>query len=463
MDRLVAVMTLFFAAALSAAEPEPVFRWQREVERPPITETALVAAPLDSHFFANTRDGWPDVRLRTADDRAAAILIQRTTAVTDRTVREFWTAEQTAATVNAEHGLQIDVLLGEKEPLPHGVRVVSPLRDFEHQAYVESSVDGATWEPAGEPTLLFDYSRFVDARHDTVPFAAGSRRRFRLTIADVSAEQESQLLELHRRLSGGAETERTERTTIARRPFRVDRIEFYRDIPRPESSETKTVEFPVASFAVEEHAENQQTIVTFETQREPLTAVEVVAATENFSRAARLETERADARGVFGWQPLASGTLTRFAVGDIQRRELSIPVPETQSVKYRLVIDNRDSPPIGVTAVKAVGPLYEIRFLAEPEQTYTLVYGSPEADAGRYDTAALQAALDRRHAATPATLSAPRENPNAPAMRRPWAPWNDLRLLMGGIVLLTLLLGYVLYLVGRDLKAEGDSPLKPPQ
>src|SRR2546426_439852 len=56
---------------------------------------------------------------------------------------------------------------------------------------------------------------------------------FRITIRDVTSNQESELLELTRRLQGGKETERVERTAVERRPFRIDRIDF-RDLHRDE-------------------------------------------------------------------------------------------------------------------------------------------------------------------------------------------------------------------------------------
>jgi hypothetical protein len=106
--------------------------------------------------------------------------------------------------------------------------------------------------------------------------------------------------------------------------------------------------------------------------------------------------------------------------------------------------------------------VYELAFLAEPHRSYELHYGSPDAIAGRFDTAALQAVMRTRQAPSPVTLAPPQENPHAPAPRGRM-PWNDPRLLIGGIVLLTLGLGYVLYLAGRDLKTADRSPLDPPQ
>lgn len=453
MYRPLGLLVTLWLPALAAAEDTPAYRWLRDVDLPEIKAVTPIGVPLDSHFFQSTRDGWPDVRLRNDLGEPVAFLIRAAHELKTRTVRQSWSAEQQSAKVDAAVGLQVQLILRDKEPAPHGVRIVTPLRDFEHQVRVESSADGQAWTSAGPATLIFDYARYVDARNVVVPFNAGNHRRFRLTIEDITAEQESQLLELHRRLRGSEETERTESTAIVRRPFRIDRIEFYRDDSESVSSEPQSATYPTADFAVKENEKDHQSILTFDTQREPITEIKVITAAENFSRAATVEIELEDVNGKSAWQPLAKGTLTRFSVGAIQREELKLAIRESHAVHYRVVIENRDSPPLAVTGVELAGPLYELTFLASPNQKATLEYGSPDAKVGRYDTAALQAALSQGQALTQAKWQPPRENLDAPAGRgRAWKPWNDARVLFSGIVALTLLLGWRLYCAGRQIE-----------
>jgi len=102
-------------------------------------------------------------------------------------------------------------------------------------------------------------------------------------------------------------------------------------------------------------------------------------------------------------------------------------------VHYRVLIENRDSTPLAVTGVELTGPLYELTFLAAANRKMTLEYGSPDAQAGRYDTAALQAALSQGQAVTQAKWQPPRENLHAPTDQgRSWQPWNHPRVLFGG-------------------------------
>ena len=435
------------------ADDVPPFRWHRDVELPEVAATTLVSIQLDSNFFMATRDGWPDVRLNDNRDQSVAFLIQTAYELKARTVRQTWPVKNLVAKVDSAIGLQVELALGDDDPLPNGIRIITPLRDFEHQVRVESSTDGNSWTAAGPPSLIFDYSRYVDARNDFVPVKTGSHRRFRLIIEDVTAEQESLLLELHRRLRGTNEIDRTENTTIVRRPFRIDRVEFYRDDETSVKSHQLKVTYPVSNFAVTEREKDHQTLLTFDTKREPMTEMKVITDSENFSRSATVEAESEDNNGKMVWHAIASGTLTRFSVGTIQKQELTLSMRESHASRYRVVIDNRDSPPLTITAVEVSGPLYELMFLASTDQKFSLQYGSQDAKAGHYDTAALQAAISQGSTRIMAKLGSPDENQNVAADQIPhWVPWNDTRVLLGGIVALTLLLGWGLFTAGKRIE-----------
>ena len=433
------------------AEDCPQYRWMRDVELPEIATTTLVSIPLDSHLFMSTRDGWPDVRLNNNRDQSVAFLIQAAYDLKARTVRQTWPAQNLAAKVDSVIGLQVELVLRDDDPLPSGIRIITPLRDFEHQVRVESTADGNSWTSAGPPTLIFDYSRYVDARNDFVHVKNGKHRRFRLIFEDVTAEQESLLLELHRRLRGANEIDRTEDTTIVRRPFRIDRVEFYRDDETSVNSHQQRTKYPTSNFLVSEHEKDHQTVLTFDTKREPISEIKVITDSENFSRAATVEAEFEEMNGKLEWRVISNGTLTRFSVGSIQKDELTLSIRETHASRYRVLIDNRDSPPLTITGVELSGPLYELMFLASADQKFALQYGSPDAKAGRYDTAALQAALSQGAERITAKLASPGENQIAPQSRH-WVPWNDTSVLLGGIVALTLLLGWGLYAAGKRIE-----------
>ena len=340
--------------------------------------------------------------------------------------------------------MEITVELKEDDPQPNGLRLVSRLKNFEQRVHVFSSRTGEQWEPLGEESVIFDYSRYMDVRRDSVRFKETPNRHFRIVIDNVTAEQESELLTLTRRLRGAEETERQEQVTIERRPFRIERIDFWREVERDRSTGDKKTEYPVSEYRVEQDPQKQQTRILVDTSREPLTSLELQTLARNFSRRAVVEVEKK--RGVqSSWQKIGESTLSRIDFKGLKQEELAVKFPESRRETYRLVIDNRDSPPLKVTGIKASGNVYELLFLASPNTRYQLVYGSADAEPPRYDTAAIQQVLSEGFRPAQAELGALGPSTGPPAAFQ----WSDLLnnrgLLFGTITLLVIVLAWGLY------------------
>lgn len=436
--------------AAVAVGADPQFRWTRPIELPEVSEVSLFAAPLDSSVYAATRDGLPDLRTQDVSGKPVAMLLRKATATKDRTIHKTWPAQIGAARMQEGGGLTVEWSLREQDPAPQGLRILTPLRDFEHQVRVEASADDKTWEPIAPPTVIFDYSQYVDARNDSVAIEPGERRHFRVTIDDVTAEQQSQLLELERHLRGGEETDRTERTQIDRRPFRINGVEFYREDVEAQFTGEQTTDYPATDLSVSRDEKNSRTVVTFRTERQPITQLRLDTPSENFSRAVTLSAEMPDRDGKTAWREIAVGSLSRYRFQSLRRESLTLNLPETRSSRYQLVIEDRDNAPLDVKGVNLKGPIYEVVLLAGPKDNVELLYGSGEAPAANYDTAAIAASLAERFRPLAATLGEAQEDTRAPEPAA-WRAWNDPRLLVGAIVALTILLGWGLYRAGRRI------------
>ena len=446
------VLSMTTLVSPATADAAPAFRWSRKVELPQLGETALLAIPFDSGLFAATQADFADLRLRDDHEENVAFIVRTAPTTRERTVRKTWPAKQRGAKPLESGGLEIFLDLEDKSPTPQGLRVISPLRDFEHQVRVFSSADGSQWEPAGPPTVIFDYSRFVDVRSVAAPIAGGAHRHFRLVIDDVTAEQASQLLELTRRLTGSEETRRDERTTILRRPFRVDSVEFYRDDVENQPSGAQTVAYPVTDLRISEDAKNKQTLVEFASQREPLTSLKLLTDATNFSRAAMLQVPPSDQASA-PWRTVAAATLSEFSLEAMHKSELSMTFSEQRHPRYRLVLDNRDSPAVPIRGVEVEGPVYQLVFLGVPGQRLTLDYGSPDARAATYDTAAVRASLAAGYAPAVVKLGEAVENTGAAPPFRWSSLIEDARVVIGVIVVLTVVLGWGLFRASRRLES----------
>ncbi|TWU30431.1 DUF3999 family protein [Bythopirellula polymerisocia] len=447
---------------VTPASAENQLRFTKPIEFAPLETEELVAAQLDSDIYAATRAGYPDLRVLKGSEEEAAFLVRKTTTKVGRKVKQVWTAEDISLHPLDDGGLEITFRIDlEKHPeQPQGIRLITPLRNFEHRVRIESSADGKIWQPLVEDGLIFDYSQFMDVRNLSIelPTSQGKERSWiRITIENVTQEQQSQLLELSRNLSGDEETSRTERQTIKRQPFRIDRIELWHDEMRLDTVRNKRVVYPLTVERIEQDSEAHETLVYLKSRREPLTRLTLDTADRNFSRSARVEVRR-DISEKESWQAIGTANLTHLDFRSLKRKSLSINFPEHRETEYRLVIENRDSPPLGVKNVTARGNAYEVVFLAAPKVDYRLAYDSKTLDPPNFDTVALSASLKEGFAPVDATLGEAVESDVAPEPGEPLLKriLNDGPVLTAIIAVLVVLLAVGLYRATRNLDGVGE-------
>ena len=448
-------------AVATASAEAPAGRFMREVVLEPRSQDEFRSIRLDVEIFAASQDGFVDLRL--LDDRQAPIphLVRKVRAAREHTVRRIVVPERVDAVPQADGGLELTLRVPADAPPIEGFRLVTPLVDFEQRVRTQVSDDGATWEPLGQETAFFDYSRYVDVRNDSLSFPSTDRRRLRIVIDDVTVEQQSQLTTLTKRLRAGVETDREERTVTARRPFRIDRVELWGVVRQDRADHDETASYAVAGFRVEYDAERKRTIVHVAARREPLTALTLRTPERNFSRRATLEAPPVG--GSNGpWRTIAQGPLTRIDFGTVHREQLTLTFPETRRTEYRLVIDDRDARPLEIAGIEAGGNVYEALFLVAPTQEVRLVYGADRTAAATYDTAVLDELLKAGNLAKAAELGPPTPLDGAPADDPGWTSWINRPLVPSVVGIgLVVLLGWGLYHAGRRVDALPRNEQRP--
>jgi hypothetical protein len=448
-------LALALCTATSAAlADDRDFAFSREVKVPPLKQQDLVSIRLDSDVFAATQERLADVRLFDAEGKQVPFLLRKRQTTRPSRTRTTWIAQHVSAKPLGDGGLEITMERDEddKHPQPNGLSLITPLRNFEQRVRVYTSDFGKDWRSAGDEAVIFDYSRYMDVRSDSVPFPETARRHFRIVVDDVTAEQQSQLVALTRKLQGADETERTEQVVVDRRPFRIDRVEFWREAESDQATGDEKTSYPVSKHRVERDRKEKQTVVSIDVERQPLTSLQLETPDRVFSRHAVVEAEKT--QGVRRtWEKIGEATLSRVDFKNLKREQLSIPFPESRHSQFRLVIDDRDSPPLEVAGIKAEGNVYEIVYLAVPEQNYQLVYGSSDAEPAAYDTSALQELLHEKFQPAQAGLGAQAPWKGQGPAEIKWSKLANNPFLLGGIIaLLVVVLGWGLYRAMRRME-----------
>jgi len=391
----------------SAAEPG-AFRFLKDIQRSETEREDILGATLDTDIYRATRDGLPDVRIFDAKNQESPYLLEKVTESRYEVLRE--TVPSNVVSLK-EHDNTVEIVVQfESDTLPEGFVVHTPLVNFERRLRIFSRKDGEDWTPLADNILLFDYSRFMDVRNCEARIPKSRGRNLKIVIEAITDSHESPYLELTRRLKDGVEQERIEQNTLERRPLRIERLEFWRDVRREVGQQDKKSAYPIVNFRAEENPKEKLTYVYVWSNRQPLTELMLETSSRNFSRMASVEkpVRHGDKTA---WAEIAQGQIRRIDFRGYRKESLTIGFAEHRETEYRVVIRNEDSPPLSITGVKTQGNMYRTVFLAAAKENYRLYYGSDVVEQPKYDAAAVLTPLRHGGEATPVALGPQTINP----------------------------------------------------
>lgn len=393
MSIRILVIAYLLAAPTLAAEPAS-FHFSRPLAWPGAEQEELLSVALDNRIYAATRSGFPDLRVVDQDGAEIPYLLQKELETRTETRRETSKSKLLALKKKGGKAVEITLLLDKDGPAAEGLTVFTPLTNFEHRLQVFGSDDGKNWSQLVENAEIYDYSRYMRISNRDIPLPANNYRQFKVFVEEAVQTREAELLELTRKLSGEKEVERSEKVDLQRVPLHIESIGFWHYRTETLPAGAKTFVYPVAGFKVAQDAEKQTTIIDVATLREPLTGFKLQTVSRNFSREAVVQT--AVQHGIeTRMQEIGNATLEALHFRDINRQQTTVTFPEQRQEHYRIVIRNRDNPPLEITAISAFGNGYNLLFLPQQHKTYSVRYGSDKSGQPDYDTAPIRELLRR--------------------------------------------------------------------
>jgi hypothetical protein len=336
-----------------------------------VTAPGLIKLSLPPETLNAARPALEDLRLYDNAGNEIPFLITRPmpSSKAVQSAKSFQVALNANTTV-------ITLETGLAQPLD-GVTLESPAMNFIKAVRVEGSTDGKNWRSLVQGQPIFRQLYGAGQLH--VSFPAGAWPFVRLTIDDQRSPPV---------------------------PFTGARVH---------AADVEATPVELQSVAITERDENPgETRLTLNLGAANLNVASVKIETDEplFTRNVSLAVPQIMENGIRE-QVIGQGLIYRVAVeGQPPSANLSVPL-ETQvrSPELVLLINNGDSPPLPVSAVRVERrPVYLV-FLARSAGTYHLLTGNKFCATPRYDLAALATNL-KGAAVTSASLSALADNPD---------------------------------------------------
>jgi hypothetical protein len=463
-----AVSLLLACHTAQAAPADPAkFPLLKDLIAPTNATQKIAAFTMDEEVFDATDDDYSNMRVFDSRDRETPFLV-RIASKTKPVVTEKQ-IDMAAISFEPLSSNTIEIVVENKtaEATPSAVVIVTKQKNYEKQVTVSGSRDRNVWTILASNVPIFDYSRYMDLSNNKVEMSISRFRYYKVEIANFAEWRLSPLLSIVREKRGDEIARDMEASTLITEDFRIEEVKFLEKKESIVEGEKVLRQYAVHNLMVTGDLKNQETIVTIDAQRQPLTSLTIFARDPNFSRTVEVygsnEKETAQKSGrrprEDRWEHITSSVVSMIVTGGFTHERKTIELGRAcRYHRYKIVVHNMDNPPLAVYGMKAEGEIHEALFFCDPARTYRLLYGVKEIDAPRYDIAAV---LENKTAGTDAdvfSLSAGHPNPKMDQKKAESQPVVSNRTLITGAVL--LMVATLLWLITVALKgmagAKGD-------
>jgi len=434
--QLLGVWLAIAAGAVMAQVDSPTmeqFKYQAEI-RGAVRRHAICRIPLPLELLTRSESNLADLRLFDADGREIPFVV-RFSRLQPRTTEAplvITSYEQ------GRRGVQLTVTVPEAIGTVSGIDFSIPERDFRKQVTV---IANDTAGPVIGQDTIYDFSSHVDLRRTRVDFPATDARTLVLRITDSDAVPEDR---------DTVQVTTTGLEIIFSRSWakqlRIDAV--HGRSVQAEPGGPRIDLWSLRPVPPGQHA-NRRTVIDVPL-RLPAGRILFDVATPVFYRTVTVESSPDGRDG--SWQSFASGTICAFPLGGRPERRLYLDLPGTGIARYRIAIENGDSPPLEIRSLSFESPTREIYFVADNDrQPYRLMVGArsvraPNYDIGRFGGSDAWA----EQARTPVTMGSvsgnPDYDPQAGTSRREQV---ERTVLIVVILALVIGLGYWLFILLR--------------
>ena len=270
---------------------------------------------------------------------------------------------------------------------PAKLKFKTSQRNFEQKVVLNGLKEDGTEVSLLPNGFIFDRSEHLDARRLEVEFSMHSCRRFRLFLSSSRIQHQSARRSVSVTTEDDGRESTTEQLTIEEQPFNAQSLEMYCNLRREENGAPVRQELALP-FEPKEGAEGLSRYVVT-TGVTPITGLRFGVEEENFRRNVRIDRLLTE-----GNRPVAQGEVMRLAL-----QNASGQLPEMTTVEFSYVdadkllvtFEDHDSPPLHLKDVYARLPVYQLKFIASPDQFPIRLSAVPDAAEPVYDVGAILA------------------------------------------------------------------------
>ena len=372
-----------------------------------------IRIPLDPETYDHSQISLMDLRLVDDQQNETPYALYEHLA---RTEEEAYSPQFYNLSVRPDAYSIFTLDLGKEVP-NNKLNIKTGSKDFKRRVEISGSQDGRNWLVIKKDAYIFDFRGDENVQLTTVQYPENHYRFLQVKVWNGKDPP----LELQ-----GA----TVYLLKVSQPKRIPRASQL--ISREEDVKSKT------------------TVCLFDLkyQNIPFDLLQVETPEENFSRLLEIWVSQ-DGKD---WQRKLQSEFYRFRVSRFSSEKKTFTFPEARRRYMKVVIFNRDDPPLRLTSFEIQGVEKDVIFQPRSGRQYWLYYGNPQGAAPQYDLARLSAHLPMADLQQ-GDLGREAVNPEY-APLPPWKPWTERYPVFFWTILVFLVASLGVYVVRLMLRAQ---------
>ena len=231
---------------------------------------------------------------------------------------------------------------------------------------------------------IFDSTENIDARELKVTFSPGKCRAFKVVLSSAKLDRikPERSVSVTKGKESGEIT--NEKVTVIEQPFSLKGLELRSQASGVEVSRPQTQKLSVPFERIK--VADGKSIYRITPGVTPVSNMEFEFEEENYSRKIIVKNLLKDG-SEYVW---GTGVVSRVSIGEAGHAKTEmLPKTEFKDGTLEVTIEDNDSPPLTLTKVSLIIPLYRLKFIAKPEQFPLRLTALPNADEPVYDVASI--------------------------------------------------------------------------
>lgn len=456
MKKILVLFPTLLAIVSQAATPVECFLFRKPLTPPANAGAAVACLKFDADVFEQLDRNMDNIRLHDETGQETPFCIRKLHLMQSFTREYKFQPEILSFKELPDNRFEVIFKRRPDQPVPAALSILSPLQNFEKNVIIQVGPDGKQWTTLAGHEQIYDYSRYLNVRRDRVNVTPDNGPYYRLEISNVNEVHDSPLVEIITRTGQDPERSRTEASSFWRVPFRIDNLLLIQIAENVREDQPQRVSNALPIESITQNVTNQNTLILVGSGRRPVLSLALVTEDRNFSREVTLEGRAGESNA---WRRITQGTIRSLDAGNAKQRHLTIALPSEHRLSdYRLVIHNKDNPPLTITGVIAEESVYGLQFFPRPGRAYTLLYGGLNIATPIYD-------VDAVLGATPIeqmdswTAGMAIKNPDYKPITKQGASWKDdvgKTLFIAAIVVMSIGLLIMIVKTSRKLETIGN-------